>query len=158
MVGAFSQEIEGSCPLGAHFTGTLVAQRLKHLPPMWETRVRYLGWEDPLEKEMVTHSSILAWRSPSTEKPGPRGCKESDTTERLHFLSFFSFHWNHSSGFVLNMSGNPDSCYSPYYQKPSPPWAKPCSLISPSLLFPWRGEGGGPRITAPESCTFKKPS
>ena len=47
-----------------------MAQRLKRLPPMWETWVRSLGWEDPLEKEMVTHSSILAWRIPWTEKPG----------------------------------------------------------------------------------------
>ena len=47
----------------------LVAQRLKHLPPMQETRVRSLGWEDPLEKEMATHSSILAWRIPWTEEP-----------------------------------------------------------------------------------------
>ena len=47
-----------------------MAQRLKRLPPMWETRVRSLGWEEPLEKEMVTHSSILAWRLPWTEKPG----------------------------------------------------------------------------------------
>ena len=47
-----------------------MAQRLKHLPPMWETQVRSLGREDPLEKEMVTHSSILAWRIPWTEKPG----------------------------------------------------------------------------------------
>ena len=49
---------------------TLVAQRLKHLPPMWETWVRPLGWEDPLGKEMATHSSILAWRIPWTEEPG----------------------------------------------------------------------------------------
>ena len=49
---------------------SLVAQRLKHLSPMWETQVRSLGREDPLEKEMVTHSSILAWRIPWTEKPG----------------------------------------------------------------------------------------
>ena len=48
---------------------SLVAQRLKRLPPMWETQVRSLGWEDPLEKEMATHSSILAWRTPWTEKP-----------------------------------------------------------------------------------------
>ena len=40
---------------------SLVAQRLKHLPAMWETWVQSLGWEDPLEKEMATHSSILAW-------------------------------------------------------------------------------------------------
>ena len=48
---------------------SLVAQRLKHLPAMWETWVRSLGREYPLEKEMATHSSILAWRIPWTEKP-----------------------------------------------------------------------------------------
>ena len=47
----------------------MVAQRLKRLPPMRETRVRSLGREDPLEKEMVTHSSIFAWRIPWMEKP-----------------------------------------------------------------------------------------
>ena len=47
-----------------------MAQRLKRLPAMQETWVRSLGREDPLEKEMVTHSSILAWRIPWTEKPG----------------------------------------------------------------------------------------
>ena len=56
---------------------------------MWETWVRSLGREDPLEKEMATHSSLLAWRIPWTEEPGglhsPRGRKESDTTEQLHF-------------------------------------------------------------------------
>ena len=49
---------------------SLVAQRLKHLPAMQETRVQSLGREDPLEKEMATHSSILAWRTPWTEEPG----------------------------------------------------------------------------------------
>ena len=49
-----------------------VAQRLKRLPPMQETWVQSLGWEDPLEKEMVTHSSILAWRIPWMEEPGGR--------------------------------------------------------------------------------------
>ena len=49
---------------------SLVAQRIKHLPAMRETRVWSLGWEDPLEKEMATHSSILAWRIPWTEEPG----------------------------------------------------------------------------------------
>ena len=48
---------------------SLVAQRVKRLPPMQETRVRFLGREDPLEKEMAIHSSILAWRIPWTEKP-----------------------------------------------------------------------------------------
>ena len=45
-------------------------QMVKRLPPMWETQVPSLGWEIPLEKEMVTHSSILAWRIPWMEKPG----------------------------------------------------------------------------------------
>ena len=49
---------------------SLVAQTVKHLPTMWETRVRFLGQEDPLEKEMATHSSTLAWKIPWAEKPG----------------------------------------------------------------------------------------
>ena len=45
-----------------HAWAVLVAQTVKNLPEMWETWVRSLGWEDPLEKGMVTHSSIFAWR------------------------------------------------------------------------------------------------
>ena len=55
----------------------------KSLPAMQETWVQSLGREDPLEKGMTNHSSILAWRIPSTEEPGglqSMGCKESDTT------------------------------------------------------------------------------
>ena len=47
-----------------------MAQRLKHLPVIWETWVRSLGRADLLEKDMATHSSILAWRIPWTEEPG----------------------------------------------------------------------------------------
>ena len=47
-----------------------VAQMVTNLPAMWETWVRSLGWEDPLEKGMATHSSILAWKIPWTEEPG----------------------------------------------------------------------------------------
>ena len=43
---------------------------VKNLPAVWETQVRSLGWEDPLEKGMATHSSILAWRIPWTEESG----------------------------------------------------------------------------------------
>ena len=60
------------------------------LSEVGETWVRSLGREDPLEKEMATHSSILAWRIPWTEELGglqSTGCKESDTTERLHITS-----------------------------------------------------------------------
>ena len=49
---------------------SLVAQVVKHLPAMQETRVRFLSWEDPLEKEMATHAGTLAWKIPWTEEPG----------------------------------------------------------------------------------------
>ena len=49
---------------------SLVAQMVKCLPAMQETRVQSLGWEDPFEMEMTTHSSILAWKIPQTEDPG----------------------------------------------------------------------------------------
>ena len=61
-----------------------MVQRLKRLPAMWETWVRSLGWEDPLEKEMATHSSILAWRIPWMEGLGglqSTGRKKLDTSE-----------------------------------------------------------------------------
>ena len=63
---------------------------VKCLSTMRETRVRALGWEAPLEKEMAIHYSTIAWRIPWTEEPGKlslRGRKESDTTERLQFSS-----------------------------------------------------------------------
>ena len=56
--------------LGSLDGASLVAQRVKRLPAMQETWVRSLGWEDSLEKEMATHSSILAWRIPWMEEPG----------------------------------------------------------------------------------------
>ena len=63
-----------------------MAQRLKRLAAMQETQVQSLGREDPLEKEMAAHSSILAWEIPWMQEPGlvaysPEGRKESDTTE-----------------------------------------------------------------------------
>ena len=48
----------------------MLAERVKHLPAMQETQVRSLGWEDPLEKEIATHSSTLAWKIPWMEEPG----------------------------------------------------------------------------------------
>ena len=65
-----------------------MAQSVKRLPAMWETWVRSLGQEDPLEKEMATHSGALAWKSHgwrSVVDYNPRGHKEPDTTKRLHF-------------------------------------------------------------------------
>ena len=70
-----------SCPL--QYGASLVAQSVKILPAMQETWVRFLSQEDPLEKEMATHSSILAWRILWTEEPSRLqsiGSHESDTT------------------------------------------------------------------------------
>ena len=67
---------------------SLVAQIVKRLPAMQETRVQSLGQEDPLEKEMATHSSTLSWKFHgwrSLVDYSPWGLKESDTTERIHF-------------------------------------------------------------------------
>ena len=76
----------------------LVAQTVKHLPAMPKTWVRSLGQEDPLEKDMATYShGKWKWKAGNGKSHGQRslagyspwGCKELDTTERLHFLSFF---------------------------------------------------------------------
>ena len=68
------------------FPGDSDSKELQKRPIIQDTQVSSLGWEDPLEKGMVTHSSILAWRIPWTEEPGELhsswGCKES-VTERL---------------------------------------------------------------------------
>ena len=67
------------------FWASLVGQMVKNPPAMQETWVRSLGWEDALEEDMATHSSILAWRIPMDRgawQPGnPQGCIELDTTE-----------------------------------------------------------------------------
>ena len=69
-----------------------MAQRLKRLPGMWETRVRSLGSGDPLEKEMATHSSILVWEIPRTEEPQrlqSRGCRVRHDSETNTFTFTF---------------------------------------------------------------------
>ena len=83
-------ETEHTCNLTtcANSWTSLVAQTVKRLSTRWETRVWSLGREDPLEKEMSTHSSTIAWKIPWTEEPGrlqSMGSQESGTTERLHF-------------------------------------------------------------------------
>ena len=56
-------------PTSAVLGASLVAQMAKRMPAMWETQVLFLGWEDPLEKEMAIHSSTLAWKIPWTKEP-----------------------------------------------------------------------------------------
>ena len=66
-----------------HICSSLVAQMVKRLSTMQQTQVGSLGWADPLEKEMATHASVLAWRTPWAGEPGghdPRGCKGSGVT------------------------------------------------------------------------------
>ena len=60
---------------------SLVAERVKHLPAMLEAQVQSLGWEDPLEKEMPTHSSIPAWEIPWTEEPEGLQSMESQKSQ-----------------------------------------------------------------------------
>ena len=70
--------------LTIHFWASLMTGMVKDLPAMQETQVRSLGWEDPLQEGMSTHSSILAWKIPWMEEPGrlqSMGCKKLDRTE-----------------------------------------------------------------------------
>ena len=70
---------------------SLMAQVVKNLPMMQETQVRFLSWEDPLEKGMVTHSSILAWRIPWTEESGgysPWGHKQLGIIKKTNTFAF----------------------------------------------------------------------
>ena len=82
---------------------SLVAQTVKNLPAMRETWVQFLGWEDPLEEGMATHSSILAWRIPWTEEPGGlqfmglQRVRHNLMNEQSQQISYF---YHASSGYV----------------------------------------------------------
>ena len=78
---------------------SLMAQRVKSLPAMQETQVQSLGQEDPLQKEMATHSSIPAWRIPWTEEPG--GLQSTGSQSRTRLSDFpFTFLSSMSSGIL----------------------------------------------------------
>ena len=70
---------------------SLVTQTIKNSPGMWETWVRSLGWEDPLEEGMATHSSILSWRIPWTEEPGGLQSMGSQKTDQLRTWTYLLF-------------------------------------------------------------------
>ena len=84
-----------------------VAQLVKNPPAIWETWVQSLGWEEPLEKGMVTHSSILSWRILYTSH-SPCGCKESNTSEQLSLSLIILESWEE----VLNLNTHTNSEYS----------------------------------------------
>ena len=78
------------CLLGSFFLwASLVAQMVKYLPAMWETWVQSPGQEDPLEKEMVTHSSTLAWKMPWMEEPDGLQSMGWQSRTQLSNLTFF---------------------------------------------------------------------
>ena len=77
-----------------------MAQTVKCLPEVRETRVRSLGWEDPLEKEMATHSITLAWKIPRTEEPGGLQSMGSQSRTRLSDFTLRTFHVFWGSKFV----------------------------------------------------------
>ena len=68
-----------------------MAQTVKNLPAVWETWVQFLGWEDPLEEDMATHSSTLAWKIPWTEDAGRLQSMGSQSWTRLSDFTFRSF-------------------------------------------------------------------
>ena len=80
------------------FLASLVAQTVKNLPAVQKILVRSLGQEDPLEKRITTHSSILAWRIPWTEEPALLQCLESQSQTQLS-------HWTNGKGMRAPPSG-----------------------------------------------------
>ena len=86
------------------FYTQLMAQMVKNLPAMWETWVRPLVWEDPLEEGMAAHSSILAWRIPWTEEPGGLQSVGLQSQTRLKQLSTQSSQWNTVNVFITDLA------------------------------------------------------
>ena len=112
-------DIENSITFTPEFWSTiwvlcasLVAQMVKNLPTLQETWVQSLGWEDPLEKGMPTHSSILAWRIPWTEEPGglqslaSQRVRHNWATKRAHTCTYTHTHTHTHKVWVLYLSPN----------------------------------------------------
>ena len=80
-----------------------MAQLVKRLPSMWETQIQSLGWKDPLEKEVTTHSSTLAWKIPWMEEPGGLPSMGSQSRTRLKRLSSSSNELNYYYGVISHL-------------------------------------------------------
>ena len=106
---------------------SLVAQTVKNLPAVRETRVRMLGWENPLEKGMATHSSILAWRIPGTEEPG--GLQSMGSQRVGH-------DWAAISHSLIHQTLGAPCCYLTTNQ-----WEESHTLCSPHTENHWEFQG-----------------
>ena len=97
----FSEFIEIYLGLFKYVIGdSLVAQMVKCLPTIWETWVQSLSWEDPLEKEMATHSNIFAWKIPWTKEPG--GLQSMGTQRVRHVMPVLQFRLNYAPWLLCN--------------------------------------------------------
>ena len=112
-------------------SASLVAQSVKNPPAVWETWIRSLCWEDPLEKGKATHSSILAWRIPWIYSPW--GCKELDTTEQLSLSLFLSLIWVWASKIINGRSSHKGDSFQNCIR----------TLVSELLWEGWPRNGGG---------------
>ena len=94
---------------------SLMAQKVKNLPAMQQTQVLYLGWEDPLEMEMATHSSILAWEIQWTEEPGVLQSmgSQSNSTKRSHMHTVFHLDLTVTFCYILYQLKSYIKCYNP---------------------------------------------
>ena len=107
---------------------------VKNLSTVWETQVRSLGWEDPLEKEMATHSSILTWKIPWTGEPGGlqsielQGVGHDWVTNTYSLMFWHPLVWHLQNPFLWNMFFQTCSCSS--YMKSSISSAGLCSYLT----------------------------
>ena len=144
-MGQFKFQMGGSCPQWT----SLVTQMVKNLLEMWETRMQFLGQEDPLERSMATHSSIFAWRIPWTEEPGrlqSRGSQRithdwatdtftyKDSIEWLRVVCGNQSSDQHISAFAINLASFLSSPHRPPFcphPEPSQRWDQ---SVSPKPL------------------------
>ena len=114
---------------------SLVVQMVKHLPTMRETPVQSLGWEDLLEKEMATHSNILAWKIPWTEEPGRLQSMES---QRVRYdWATYDYEASLIAQLIKNLAAIQETCFDSWVGKI--PWRKE---QLPTPVF-WPGEFHG---------------
>ena len=99
-------------------------EKVKNLPAIQETRVQWLGWEDPLEKGMTTHSSILAWEISRTEEPGREQSMGSQRVRHNSATNAFSSHKNWTID-SCNSMNEPQRCWKKRFTQKTASWIIP---------------------------------